>query len=451
MTAPADGAAGARRGASRAMSARRMAEVLRVLLVRGLLPQLVPRRWRRATGPVRLRRALETLGGAWAKLGQLLALRFDLLPEAYCLELFHLLNRAAPFPYDDVQRVIRDELGQDVGDLFASFDAEPFGGASIGQVHGAVLHDGRRVAVKVQRPGIGALLMCDIALMRRAAAIVDCTRVLGATCTRDVVDELARWTREELDYTVEAANAIAIRENVRDAKTEYEPEIHLDRTSRRVLTAERLDGLQLVDIIRELRTDRGACRRRLEAAGYDLDEAAANVVWNFLGQVYATGVFHGDLHPANVLLLEGNRIGYVDFGIVGRIPPEVQQSLGDYARSLFGGHSEDAVDQLLRWLRPSAKTDPDAARAEMLRLTEQFLEDLERPTARRREILARFQVELLSAARRQRLSADPLIVLYMKVVLAMDSVTSELAPSLDLQAVHERFFAELIVEGFQTA
>jgi ubiquinone biosynthesis protein len=428
-----------------------MLELLRVVLVRGVAPLLVPPRWRRAAGPVRLRRALETLGGGWAKLGQLLALRFDLLPEAYCLELFALLNQAAPFAYADVERVIRAELGKEIPELFAAFDREPFGSASIGQVHDAVLPDGRRVAVKVQRPGIGALLMCDIALMRRAATVVDATRLLGATRTRDVVAELARWTREELDYTVEAANAIEIRTKIRDEDTEYAPEIHLDRCTRRVLTAERLDGIALVDIIRELRTDRDACRHRLRAAGHDLDQAAANVVRNFLSQVYATGVFHGDLHPANVLLLDASRIGYVDFGIVGRLSPEVQQSLGDYARSLFGGDSESAVDQLLRWLRPSARTNLAAARAQMLRLTEQFLEDLDRCEARRREILARFQIDLLSAARKHRLSADALIVLYMKVVLAMDAVTSELAPSLDLQAVHERFFSELIVEGFQTA
>jgi predicted unusual protein kinase regulating ubiquinone biosynthesis (AarF/ABC1/UbiB family) len=315
------------------MSARRMLDVLRVLLVRGVAPLLVPARWRRASGPVRLRRALETLGGAWGKLGQLLALRFDLLPEAYCLELFNLLNRVEPFVYADVERVIREELGREVPELFASFAAEPFGSASVGQVHEAVLHDGRRVAVKVQRPRIGPLLMCDIALMRRAAAIVDRTRLLGGTQTREIVDELARWTREELDYAVEAANAVEIRANIRDPATEYDPEIHLDYSTRRVLTAERLDGVPLVDVIRELRADREACRQRLQEAGHDLDEAAANVVWNFLGQVYATGVFHGDLHPANVLLLDGSRIGYVDFGIVGRLPPEVQQSLGDYARA----------------------------------------------------------------------------------------------------------------------
>jgi len=433
------------------MSARRILELLHVLLIRGVLALLVPRRWRRADGPVRLRRALETLGGAWGKLGQLLALRFDLLPEPYCLELFHLLNRAPPFAYAEVERVIVEELGRDVCDVFSSFEAEPFGSASIGQVHGAILHDGRRVAVKVQRPGIGELLMCDIALMRRVARIVDRTRVLGATRTRDVVDELARWTREELDYTVEATNATEIREKIRDADTEYDPEIHREYSTRRVLTAERLDGLALVDIIRELRADRDACTKWLAADGYDLDKAAANVVWNFLGQVYATGVFHGDLHPANVMLLDDNRIGYVDFGIVGRIPQEVQQSLGDYARSLFSGDASGAVDQLLRWLRPSASTDPDAARAEMLQLTEKFLEDLEQREQHRREILARFQVDLLSTARRHRLSADPLIVLYMNVVLAMDAVTSELAPSLDLGAVHEKFFSELVIEGFQTA
>src|ERR1044072_5130860 len=163
------------------MSAWRMLDVTRVLLLRGIVPELLPRRWHRASRPVRLRRALEQLGGAWAKLGQLLALRFDLLPEEYCLELFALLNRAAPFEYPEVERVLREELGREVDELFASFEREPFGSASIGQVHDATLHDGRRVAVKVQRPGIAALLECDIALMRRAASIVDRARLLGRT------------------------------------------------------------------------------------------------------------------------------------------------------------------------------------------------------------------------------------------------------------------------------
>src|ERR1700683_1556933 len=141
---------------SRVSTVRRMCEVLGVVLAYGVVPLLVPARWRRVSGPVRLRRALETLGGAWIKLGQLLALRFDLLPEAYCVELFGLLNRVAPFPYEEVERIIRGELGREVEEIFSSFEREPFGSASIGQVHGAVLHNGRRVAVKVQRAGLDA-------------------------------------------------------------------------------------------------------------------------------------------------------------------------------------------------------------------------------------------------------------------------------------------------------
>lgn len=451
MTASRRGRGADGRRRSRSTSARRLLELLRVLLVRGLLPLLVPRRLRRASGPVRLRRALETLGGAWAKLGQLLALRFDLLPEAYCLELFALLNRAAPVPYADVERVVREELGREIPELFASFEPEPFGSASIGQVHDARLHDGRRVAVKVQRPGIGALLMGDIALMRRAAWIVDHLRLLGAPRTGEIVAELARWTREELDYTVEAANAIAIRDSIRDPATEHAPEVHLDFTTRRVLTTERLDGVPLVDVIRELRADRDGCRRRLLAAGHDLDAVAENIVRNFLNQVHVVGVFHGDLHPANVLLLDGDRIGYVDFGIVGRIPPDVQESLAEYAGSLFSGDADAAVDQLLRWLRPSQRTDAAAARADLLRLTTRFVADFACPGAPARKLLARLQIDLLATAGRHRLAADPLIVLYLKVVLAMDSVTTELAPELDLRAVHERFFAELVLDGLQAA
>jgi len=432
-----------------ASSVRRVWQLVGAVFRYGILPLLVPARRRRMPGPVRLRRGLEALGGAWIKLGQLLALRFDLLPEAYCVELFGLLNRVAPFPYPEVARIIREELGRPIEELFSSFEREPFGSASIGQVHDALLHNGRRVAVKVQRPGIGALLMCDIELMYRFSPLIDRTHLLGGTRSREVIDELARWTREELDYTVEARNAATIRAGVRDQSTEYDPEIFADYTTRRVLTAERLDGLLLVDIVRELRADREAYATRLREQGYDLDEAAANIVWNFLGQAYAVGVFHGDLHPANLLLLTGNRIGYVDFGIIGRLPVPVQESLAGYAMGLFGGDSDGAVDDFLKWLRPSAATDLPAAKREMVGLTERFLAELEHATSHRREILARYQIDLLSAVRAHRMVIDPVVILYMKVVLTIDAVTSELAPSLDIQALHARFFSELIIEGLQ--
>ena len=428
---------------------RRVFQLLGVALTYGVLPLLMPARRRELPGPVRLRRALEALGGTWVKLGQALALRFDLLPPAYCYELFRLLNQVVPFPYADVRRIIRSELGRDVEEIFSSFEPAPFGAASIGQVHDATLPSGARVAVKVQRPGIEQLIETDISLMYRISGIVDVTRIFGGTRSRDVIDELARWTREELDYRVEARNAELMRASTRDEATEYNPKVHLDYTSRRVLTAERLDGILLADVIQDLRDVRAATAQRLESAGYDLDEVAANIVWNFLSQAYAVGVFHGDLHPANLLLLPGNRIGYVDFGIIGRLPEEVRQSLVSYARNLFFGDVDAAISEFLRWVKPARTTSVAAAAQAMVELTRRFLFDLEHTTSPKREVMARYQIDLLTASRTHRMAIDPVIVLYMKVVFTIESITSELAPTLDLQSLHARFFGELILEGIR--
>jgi ubiquinone biosynthesis protein len=218
-----------------------------------------------------------------------------------------------------------------------------------------------------------------------------------------------------------------------------------------VLTAERLDGILLVDIIRDLRHDREGTRRRLREAGYDLDQAAGNIVWNFLHQVYAVGVFHGDLHPANLLLLPDNRIGYVDFGIIGRLPEPVRKSLVRYAGSLFSGEVDAATAEFLRWVKPSAKTRVAAATGEIVGRTERFLLDLERAGSGKRELMAQYQVDLLGITRTHRMAIDPVLVLYMKVVLTIDSVTTELSPALDLQSLHVRFIRELVLEGIEQA
>jgi ubiquinone biosynthesis protein len=426
---------------------RRVLQLLGVVFTYGVLPLIVPARRRATPGPVRLRRALEELGGTWVKLGQTLALRFDLLPPAYCHELFSLLNQVEPVPYSEVEPIIRSELGQDVGEVFSYFAREPFGAASIGQVHDARLHSGERVAVKVQRPGIEHSIATDISLMYRVSSLVDMTRIFGGTRSREVIDELARWTREELDYSVEGMNARMMRENVRDPETEYNPDVHLEYTTKRVLTAEHLDGILLADVIRDLRADREGTVRRMTAAGYDLDRAATNVVWNFLSQAYAVGVFHGDLHPANLMLLPDDRIGYVDFGIIGRLPESVRQSLVLYAKNLFFGDVDAAISEFLRWVKPSPTTSVAAAADSMVELTRRFLAELDRAETGRREIMARYQVDLLSATRTHRMAIDPIVVLYMKVVFTIEAVTSELSPGLDLQSLHARFFSELILEG----
>ncbi len=319
---------------------RRVWRVLSVFFLFFLAPALHLPGGDPRPGPVRMRLAFQRLGGAWIKFGQMLALRFDLLPAAYCDELFKLLNQVEPFSYDDVRAIITEELGADPETVFRSFSHASFAAASIGQVHRAVLHSGEPVAVKVQRPGIRTTLAADIALMYSTTRILDWSHVFGATRSREVIDEFARWTADELDYLVEARQAVLLYQNAQGDKVERIARVHRDYTTSRVLTTELIVGIPLIEIMVAKREGNTAYLEALAARGHDLDRIVRNLDWNMLNQVYVFGYFHADLHPANLFVLPGDAIGYVDFGIVGQLPDRVRDSLTRYSWLLFRGEVE---------------------------------------------------------------------------------------------------------------
>ena len=425
---------------------RRLLHILRAVLKYGVLPQLKLTRLRSVPRPVRLRLAFEELGATWIKLGQALALRFDLLPPSYCYELSKLFNEVAPFPYADVKGIIRGDFGRDVSDVYAWFDPVPFAAASIGQVHRATLPSGENVAVKVQRPGIEDRVEMDLRLMYRMAFLPDLMRLFGGTRTHDVIDEFASWLDEELDYVTEARNAYTVRENARFDPIEYNPKVWLDYSTERVLTLEYIDGIPVSDVLTDLRRDRDDCIAQLRKQSCDLDQVAANIVWNFLNQVYVIGIFHADLHPANLLVLPGNRIGYVDFGITGRLPANVRQSLVLFARRLLRGDVDGAMVELTRWVKPSARTVQGDAVDELKALAEDFLFELRATQQSRQALAAAYQIALLGAIRRHNMRVDPVILSYVKAVITMDSITSELAPTFDPVKLELRFFSALTLD-----
>jgi predicted unusual protein kinase regulating ubiquinone biosynthesis (AarF/ABC1/UbiB family) len=393
--------------------------------------------------------ALEELGATWIKLGQALALRFDLLPRSYCYELFELFNAVKPFPFADVQQIIRGDFGRDVTEVFAWLDPEPFAAASIGQVHRGTLPSGESVAVKVQRPGIEGLVSMDLQLMYRMAFLPDLMRLFGGTRTRDVIDEFARWLDDELDYVTEAMNAYTLRENARFDAIEYNPKVWLAYSTERVLTLEFLEGIAVSDILSDLRRDRDECVARLREQGYDLDQVAANIVWNFLNQVYVIGFFHADLHPANLLALPGNRIGYVDFGITGRLPANVRESLILFARRLLRGDVDGAMVELTRWVTPSTRTIQRDAVDELKSLALGFLFELRAAQATQQSkqaLTATYQIALLQTIRRHNMKVDPAILSYVRTVITMDSITGELSPTLDVVKHEMRFFSSLALD-----
>jgi ubiquinone biosynthesis protein len=425
---------------------RRFIQIVAVVFKYGVLPALGLTRLRNVPRPVRLRLALEELGATWVKLGQALALRFDLLPASYCHELFQLFNDVAPFPYSDVEATIRTEFGREISGVYSWFDSKPFAAGSIGQVHRATLPSGEAVAVKVQRPGIQQRVETDLRLMYRMAVLPDLMSLFGGTPTRDVIDEFAGWLADELDYATEAMHAYTIRENARFDPIEYNPKVWLDYSGDRVLTLEYIDGIPVSDVLRDLRRDRHECVQRLRKQGVDLVQVAGNIVWNFLNQVYAIGLFHADLHPANLIVLPGNRIGYVDFGITGSLPVSVRDSLGVFARRLLRGDVDGAVAELTRWVTPSARTVQRDALEELKELAQAFLFQLRTTRQSRQALAAAYQVALLNAIRRHRMRVAPVVLGYVKALITMDSITAELAPTLDLVEHELRFFSALTLD-----
>jgi ubiquinone biosynthesis protein len=257
----------------------------------------------------RLREMLDELGPTFVKFGQLLSMRPDVLPPDIISELRGLQDDVRPFPFEAAAQTIEEELDQPIERLFLEFEETPMAAASIGQVHRAVLPNGHRVAVKVQRPGAPRQIEADLSLLYQAARIAkERVRALDFIDTRDVVDEFARSIRQELDYRLEGRNAETFRRNFAGHPHVRIPRVYWTYTRNRVLTLEYLEGTQVADIDELDWTTED--RRRL---AYLMTEA-------WMTMIFRHGFFHGDPHPANVLVLGSpDRIGLVDFGLAGKL------------------------------------------------------------------------------------------------------------------------------------
>src|SRR5437763_2356095 len=251
-----------------------------------------------------LRDLLDELGPTFVKFGQLLSTRPDVVPPDIISELRGLQDDVRPFPFEQAERVIVEDLGNSIDRLFLDFEREPVAAASIGQVHRATLPNGKRVAVKVQRPGAPRQIEADVALLYQAARIAkERVRALDFIDAHQLVDEFARSIRQELDYRLEARNADTFHRNFAGHPHVRVPRVFWTYTRTRVLTLEWLDGVQVAD----LDPERWSLEER-RAIAYLMTET-------WMTMIFRHGFFHGDPHPANVLVLgNADQIGHVDFG-----------------------------------------------------------------------------------------------------------------------------------------
>lgn len=257
--------------------------------------------------PSKLCIILEDLGPTYVKLGQIMSMRSDILPESYCKEFGRLRTEVKPLSFDTILAVIEQELGVPFEQVFVKMEAHPLGSASIAQVHKAVLKDGTKVVIKVQRPGIKKTMAEDIALMKKAAGIMNLAMGTGDLIDfPSIIDELWKTSKEEMDFLKEADNLELFYKNQKEIKYVSCPKVYRHFSSLRILVMSYVDGIR-IDHIKELLS-----------MGYNMTEIGEKAAENYCKQVLEDGFFHADPHPGNLWIHDGNII-WLDFGMAGHL------------------------------------------------------------------------------------------------------------------------------------
>ena len=288
--------------------------------------------------PVQVRLAIEELGPTFVKLGQILAGRADLFGPDWIAEFEKLHSRVPALPLEQLRPQLREDLGGEPEDVFARFDTEPLAAASIAQVHRAQLKDGTEVVVKIRRPGISDTIAADLRLLGRLAALAEAELpALKPYRPQQLVRELARSLQRELDLASECRSAERIAAHMAGLPWIVVPRVHWDFTKERINVQDFVDGIP------------GHELARLDAAGLDRRLLAQRGAQAVLKQIVEDGLFHADPHPGNVFYLPGNRIAFVDFGMVGRLSVRRREELLQLLLGLVERNPRTVADVLLDW------------------------------------------------------------------------------------------------------
>jgi ubiquinone biosynthesis protein len=382
------------------------------------------------TGPQRFRRLFEDLGGGFIKFGQMLALQPDIVSLEYCDELFNLLDRIAPFPYAHVEQVFLEEFGRTPDALFDRFEHEPIATASIGQVHVAFLH-GRKYAVKVQRPSVEREFAGDIRLMVIAMRVIRGLGLTSLNWTLEPMGEFVAWTREELDYRREARYADRLRHNASDNAFECVPAIEWSLTSRRTLVVEYLSGPTVIDYLRACAGGDELLIHRLRSGGFEPNRFARHIIDNFLGDAFRFGVFHADLHPANLLILPGDVVGYVDFGITGVLSRYSRRHLIAMTLAYTRADVEGMAQEFSKLTSQEPDADPEAFRTRLIELSQEWYEGEGSETAFKKNFTL-VMLDMLTLSRKTGIWPERDVIKYIRSAIAVDGLITRFAPGFNV-------------------
>lgn len=362
--------------------------------------------------PERLRLAIEQLGPTFIKLGQILATRHDLLAPEWTTELSKLHNHVTPLPWDSIESQLEADLGAKPNEVFSSFDRKPMASASIAQVYRAKLNDGTPVVVKVQRPGLLNKIDADLRLLTHLAHLLeDNSQQWARFRPVEIIEYLARSMRHELNFSNEGRNCERIAAQFQDDDTVVIPKIYWQWTCERLLVQDFIAGWEPKNAL------------YLKEQGVDPDLIAQRGAMAMLKMILAHGEYHADPHPGNLLALPENRVGFIDFGLVGRLSNKRKTQLLILLRALQTGQTEGVTAMLLEW---SASFDADPVQITFA--VERFLTEHRLPPLH----ISRVLTDFMALARQLRIIMPPDLSLLFKTFITADGVLKGISEDIDL-------------------
>ncbi|KJS46638.1 2-polyprenylphenol 6-hydroxylase [Desulfosporosinus sp. BICA1-9] len=381
----------------------------------------------------RIRRVIEELGPTYVKIGQIASTRADIIPEDILQELESLQDNVPSFSFEEVARIIEQELGSPIEVNFSSFDEKPIAAASIGQVHRAQLRTGERVAVKVQRPNIKALIETDLEILLDLATLAEHRMPkMERLQLRDVVEEFSKSLRNELDYTIEARNAEKIAKQFKKDSMVHIPSIYWDYSTRTVLTMEFVEGIKLNQF------------EMIEKQGFDRKAVAEQLVRSLFHQVLIEGFFHADPHPGNIFLLSDGAITLIDFGMVGRLTKDMKHNFASMVIAMMRQNTESMIQAVLRIGIVPDEVNLPLLTHEVDELREKYL-DVPMSQISLGEAIS----DLFKVAFRHRIRIPSDFTLLAKCLLILEGIVEKLDPELSILDMAEPFGLQLLKERYR--
>ena len=334
------------------------------------------------------------------------------------------------FGLEHVENIFREELGRSPDDIFDEFDPQPIATGSIGQVHVAVLA-GKKLAVKVRRPTVLTDFGVDMALMTATVSFIRWCRIKVLYWVIEPANEFVAWTKEELDYRHEARFMDEVGRHSADSSRELVPAVFWEYTTRRILTVEFLNALTVLEYLRLREAGDEDALRALQTSGFDSNLFARNIIDNFLSDAFQYGMFHADLHPANLMILTASRVGYIDFGIAGVLSPYSRQYLLRMTLAYSRGDLPAMCEAFFRVSTIGPESDVEGFREDLRQLAQEWYGD-STDEARFRKSITVIMLELLQLSQKSAIWPQRDVIKYIRSAIAIDGLIKQFAPGFDV-------------------